>query len=77
MTPKEKAAELISSFRKFTNVTDSQTDKYNLKIEKEKAKECAKITADTVINIVENVFHDDANVLVHYWEEVKIEIILL
>ena len=49
MTPKEKAEELINSFRDFADGTCPETDRYSPNIEKQKAKQCAIISVDEII----------------------------
>ena len=73
MTPKEKAQELINRFREFADGTDPETDRYSPNIEKQKAKQCALIAVDEILEIellVESV--DDY--YLRYWQEVKQEI---
>ena len=66
MTPKEKAIELISKFKPFS---DYQEDDYFNQIEKMliNAKHCALIAVD---ELIKEVNYSD----VAYWQEVKQEI---
>jgi len=59
MTPKEKARELVDSFKPY-----SDWNGFDLQIELLNAKQCALIAVDEILNIGE----------VPYWQEVKQEI---
>ena len=73
MSPKEKAQELVDRFREFADGPDPEIDRYSPNIEKQKAKQCALIAVDEILEIellVESV--DDY--YLRYWQEVKQEI---
>jgi hypothetical protein len=61
MTSKEKAKELVDKF-------------YNEVKYMERAKECALIAVDEILNIVKGIYDYDYEVLYPYWQEVKQEI---
>jgi hypothetical protein len=67
MTPQEKAKDLLDKFREFADGTDSETDRYSPKVEKEKAKQCALIAINELIK----------ETGAKYWYDVKQEIELL
>ena len=69
MTPKEKAKELVDNFR--LNVLDYEGSGLNLF----KAKQCALIAVDEILNNNKILFEDVLND--QYWQEVKQEIELL
>ena len=71
MTPKEKAAQLVSAFRKFTDGTDYETHRYKLNIEKENAKQCTYIAVDQLMGAIDA---EDHVILYNYWQQVKKEI---
>jgi hypothetical protein len=72
MTPKEKAQELVDKFREFADGTDSETDRYSPGVEKEKAKQCALIAVEEILNSILGNYEFDF--LRNYWQEVKQEI---
>jgi hypothetical protein len=78
MTPKEKAQELVNKFREFADGTDSETDRYSPGVEKEKAKQCALIAVDEIINGYEfdilYIEHKRIMDNINFWDEVKQEI---
>jgi hypothetical protein len=67
MTPKEKARELVEKFR--LNVLDYE----GCSINEHKAKQCALIAVDEILEIVAS---DDSAIIVElqFWQEVKKEI---
>ena len=67
MTPKEKAEELISSYRFALSIPNAPLGEHKDSI----AKQCALIAVDEILIIksVDNDFY-----LSHYWQEVKEEI---
>ena len=67
MSPKEKAQELVDRFREFADGTNPETDRYSPNIEKQKAKQCALIAVD---EILEHCNYANK----WYWEDVKKEI---
>lgn len=71
MTPKEKAIELVNKFREFADGTDLDTDRFSPRVEKEKAKQCALIAANEVINTIMSVYQPETKA---FWFEVKQEI---
>jgi len=64
MTPQEKAKDLLDKFREFADGTDSETDRYSPKVEKEKAKQCALIAINELIKETRT----------KYWYDVKHEL---
>jgi hypothetical protein len=66
-TPKEKAEELISSYRFTLSIPNAPLGEYKDSI----AKQCALIAVDEILNI--NSVDKDFS-LSHYWLEVKEEI---
>jgi len=66
MTPKEKADELVERFR--MNVLDWE----GCSINEHKAKQCALIAVDEILNLAS--FYNDTQGEVTYWTEVKQEI---
>ena len=69
MTPKEKAEELVERFR--MNVLDWE----GCSINEHKAKQCALIAVDELINAATPVFDSFWPVnTTEYWQEVKQEI---
>ena len=71
MTAKEKAAQLVSAFRKFTDGTDYETHRYKLNIEKENAKQCSAIAVDLLMGAIDA---EDHVVMYNFWQQVKTEI---
>jgi hypothetical protein len=75
MTPKEKAKELVEKFR--LNVLDYE----GCSINEHKAKQCALIAVDEILDIIEDdgftfaEYHDKKTI--EYWFEVKQEIEIL
>ena len=68
MTPKEKADELIDKMYYIGRYDDKED--YNPAMAWERAKQCAIIAVDEIINLLSH----DINLLVNYWFEVKQEI---
>ena len=66
MTAKEKAEELVERFR--MNVLDWE----GCSINEHKAKQCALIAVDEILNLAS--FYNDTQGEVTYWTEVKQEI---
>lgn len=66
MTPKEKTEELVERFR--MNVLDWE----GCSINEHKAKQCALIAVDEILNLAS--FYNDTQGEVTYWTEVKQEI---
>ena len=66
MTPKEKAKELVEKYA------------YHLWIgsvcDYDKAKECALIAVDEILNLIVGIYDYDYNSLNPYWQGVKEEI---
>ena len=62
MTPKEKAIELVDKMYH-----------YQWR-EKQRAKECALIAVNEIINAISTIYEHDWNILHPYWQEVKQEI---
>ena len=83
MTPKEKAQQLVDRFREFADGTDPETDRYSPNIEKQKAKQCALIAVDEILDFMMNDDKESETCywanhpLLSYWYEVKKEIELL
>jgi|LakMenE18May11ns_1017448.scaffolds.fasta_scaffold9825801_2 hypothetical protein len=77
MTPEAKAQELVDKFREFADGTDSETDRYSPGVEKEKAKQCALIAVDEILNarpLYPNyVDWDDCGAAYQYWYEAQKE----
>ena len=72
MTIKEKAKELVDKFRSLSIVTDYNSNDHN-----EVSKQCALISVDEILGIMELWgFTSDAYFLntLKYWKEVKTEI---
>jgi hypothetical protein len=67
MTPKEKAEELISSYRFALSIPNAPLGEHKDSI----AKQCALIAVDEILRI-RSVNKDD--ILSNYWEEVEVEI---
>ena len=87
MTPQEKAIELVDKFRQFADGTDPETDRFSPRIEKQKAKECALVVVDEIIESRkdDNMFGDTLlstsseyynphPMYITYWLQVKQEI---
>ena len=71
MIPKEKAQEL---FNKYYDI-EWLYEGYNIFMPKEKAKECALIAVDEIINqIAEVAYAEIATPAIIYWKKVKQEI---
>ena len=75
-----KAQELVNKFREFADGTDSETDRYSPGVEKEKAKQCALIAVDEMINYFSKetfmmAYLEIAISEVNYWQEVKQELL--
>ena len=68
MTPKEKAEELVTRYRK--KIISFLSD--NMK--EMNAKECALIAVDEIINLINSKARDKTYELIPYWEKVKQEI---
>ena len=68
MTPKEKSKELISKFMPFVRWKLSQEDCLD------RAKECALVAVDVMLNFQENLIITEGSIAYHYWNEVKKEI---
>jgi hypothetical protein len=68
MTPKEKANELIDNFR--LNVVDYDGNGLNLF----KAKQCALIAIDEIVEAIEWHEYETPNKEIRFWIEVKQEI---
>jgi hypothetical protein len=66
MTPKEKAVQLVENFR--LNVLDYEGCSINF----HKAKQCALIAVEEIIDSVDNEHVSD--IFTEYWQEVKQEI---
>jgi len=62
MTPKENAFNLYFKFI------------YDVVADHEKAKQCAIIAVDEILDIVNSIYDYDREVLYPYWQEVKSEI---
>jgi len=71
MTPKEKAEELINSFRDFADGTCPETDRYSPNIEKQKAKQCTIIAVNEIIKFGNQMGIREPMM---YWNKVKEEI---
>ena len=69
MTPKEKAKELVTKFRKYASGDDDDY-RFSPAIEKENAKLCAVLSVDEIIDVL----CKDVNPIANYWFEVKKEI---
>ena len=78
MTEKEKAIDLVNKFRKYTDGTDSETDRFSPAIEKENAKLCAILAVDEIIQECKDYSYSmgHSSILVNrnYWNQVKKEI---
>lgn len=72
MTPKEKAEELVSKYYDIEWLYEG----YNIFMPKEKAKQCALIAVDEIIEAIDFDWMEVQNLeRVHtYWQEVKQEI---
>lgn len=68
MTPKEKAVELVNSFRRYVDFTD-ENDHTSLKAIISNCKQCALIAVEEIINI-RLLFFDEKE----YWQKVRTEI---
>lgn len=69
MTPKEKALELVELYCQLLSIRSYEN--------KNKAKDCALIAVDEILNFLNELFTEDylANLLEkQYWEQVKTEI---
>lgn len=76
MTPKEKAQELIEMFIGFASDEDTTEDGfvYSEEIRLWKAKQCALIAVDEMLQLGLLVGSDLSDTFYIYWEEVKQEI---
>jgi hypothetical protein len=68
MTSKDKAKELISKFIPHVRWKLSQDDCMD------RAKECALVAVDVMLNFQENLIITEGSIAYHYWNEVKKEI---
>ena len=68
MTPKEKAKELVYKFYPSVQWKLGQEDCLN------RAKKCALIAADEILDTIVVIYSNDFELLNKYWEEVKQEI---
>jgi hypothetical protein len=64
MTPKEKAKELVEAMAFSCRECDYEA----------KAKECALIAVDEILDVITSIYDYDFEKLNPYWEEVKQEI---
>jgi len=66
MTPKQKAEDLITSFR----------DKLDEAISYEEAVKCSILCVEEIINLMSTIFNwsQEYNGNIHYWQEVKQEL---
>jgi hypothetical protein len=64
MTSKEKATQLIDKYKEYTNREIFDT----------KAKECALIVVDEILDTLYYNYYDINNGTYEYWEDVKKEI---
>jgi hypothetical protein len=81
MTPKEKAEELVDSFKFETKQSEIINDiilgDISVVFQHHKARQCALIAVDEILNAIENVFIPSVSKLnstYRYWQEVKQEI---
>ena len=79
MTPKEKAKELVTKFRKYASGDDDDY-RFSPAIEKENAKLCAVLAVDEILNnavkynAYDGVINNELWADDEYWQEVKKEI---
>lgn len=71
MTPKEKAEELVNKFIEHTMDWDI-LDGYVEDIDR--AKQCALIAVDEILEMDLPIFEEDCDEFYGYWQEVKHEI---
>jgi len=71
MTPKEKAKELVD---KFTFIDNGEKFQLITTKDKIKAKQCALIAVDEILDTISTIYDYDFSVLNPYWQEVKQEI---
>lgn len=71
MTPKEKAQELVDKFIEFTQDWDARDGYIN---DEFRAKECALIAVDEILEMDLPILEEEADKFYDYWEEVKQEI---
>lgn len=69
MTPKEKAEELVNNFLETIPFADANVYEDWKKEMKNKAKECALIAVDEILNLIIG-----SQGVITYWQEVKQEI---
>jgi hypothetical protein len=67
MTPKEKAIELVDRYYSLFSIELENT------IDISEAKQCALITVDEILDIIDNMNQYDHR-LDYYWEQVKQEL---
>ena len=63
MTPKEKAQELVSKYRMYTEFSSVHA-----------AKQCARIAADEIIDAIDWHEYETPNKELNYWLDVRKEI---
>lgn len=68
MTSKDKSKELISKFMPHVRWKLSQEDCLD------RAKECALVAVDVMLNFQENLIITEGSIAYKYWQEVKTEI---
>jgi hypothetical protein len=72
LTPKQKAQDLVSKFREFADGICDETGRYSPNVEKQRAKHCALLALDEIIESNRNVI----GIIVNgdYWLEVLEEL---
>jgi hypothetical protein len=68
MTSKDKAKELISKFMPHVRWKLGQEDCID------RAKECALVAVDVMLNFQENLIITEGSIAYKYWQDVKTEI---
>jgi len=68
MSAQDKASELISKFMPHVRWKMGQEDCMD------RAKECALVAVDEMLNFQENLIITEGSIAYHYWNEVKTEI---
>lgn len=74
MTPKEKAQELVRKYLPYFIETYDNHGFDDWDYNNDKAKECALIAVDEILEMDLPILEEDADTFYDYWEEVKHEL---
>ena len=74
MKPKEKAEELVYSLREYADLRDYDKKAYSPALEKERAKKCALIALEQVMEALEMVDCDRDSEEYKWWIKVRKEV---